>query len=305
MVGYGNSDDAAVYRIDENKVMVQTVDVFPPMVDDPFIFGEIAACNSLSDVYAMGAEPNICMNILAYPKNMELQYVKSILEGGYSKVNEANAVIAGGHTLNDDEPKYGLSVTGITDIKNVLRNDTAKEGDLLILTKPLGNGIINNAYKAGRVEYKYMENAIKYMRTLNKYAYDVMKRYKISSCTDITGFGLMGHSYEMAKGSNKTIEIFSKEVPLLGGVLDAATKENLPGGTFRNMSYVGEDIKISPTVSENLINVLFNPETSGGLLIAIPEKNAKDLISNLKDSVDYAEIIGQVKEKQDKAINVC
>ncbi len=304
LVGYGNSDDAAVYKIDENKVMVQTVDVFPPMVDDPFIFGEIAACNSLSDVYAMGAEPNLCMNILAYPKNMELQYVKNILEGGYSKVNEANAVIAGGHTLNDDEPKYGLSVTGITDINKVLRNDAAKEGDLLILTKPLGNGIINNAYKAGKVEFKYMENAIKFMRMLNKYAYDVMKKYKVNSCTDITGFGLLGHSYEMASGSNKSIEIFSKEVPLLNGVLDAAVKENLPGGTFRNIKYVGEDISISPTVSENLINVLFNPETSGGLLISLPEKNALELQKNLKDSVEYAEIVGQVKEKNDKAINI-
>jgi selenide,water dikinase len=177
LVGYGNSDDAAVYKIDEKKVMVQSVDLFPPMVDDPYLFGQIAASNSLSDIYAMGASPNLCMNILAFPSDMNLEYVRSILEGGYEKVIEAGAVIAGGHTLNDNEPKYGLSVTGITDIDKVLRNDKAKEGDLLILTKPIGNGIINNAFKGGYIPKIATDKAIEYMVALNKYAYEIMSKY--------------------------------------------------------------------------------------------------------------------------------
>jgi selenide,water dikinase len=304
LVGYGSSDDAAVYKIDEKKVLVQSVDLFPPMVDDPYLFGQIAASNSLSDIYAMGASPNLCMNILAFPSDMNLEYVRSILEGGYEKVIEAGAVIAGGHTLNDNEPKYGLSVTGITEIDKVLRNDNAKEGDLLILTKPIGNGIINNAFKGGHIPKEATDKAIEYMAMLNKSAFEIMSKYKVNSCTDITGFGLLGHLYEMAVGSGKTLEIFKSKVPILGGAVELAMPDIIPGGTLRNKSYVGADISLDTKISENLLNVYFNPETSGGLLISLPEKQALKLISDLKQSLECAEIIGQVKKRDVTSIQI-
>jgi selenide,water dikinase len=244
------------------------------------------------------------MNILAFPSDMNLEYVRSILEGGYEKVIEAGAVIAGGHTLNDNEPKYGLAVTGIADIDQILRNDNAQEGDLLILTKPIGNGIINNAFKGGHIPKIATDKAIEYMVTLNKYAYEIMSKYKVNSCTDITGFGLLGHLYEMATGSEKSIDIFKSKVPMLDGAFELAMPSIIPAGTLRNKSYVGADISIDTNISENQLNVFFNPETAGGLLISLPEKEAMKLISDLNQSIECAKIVGQVNKRDNTTIHI-
>lgn len=305
LVGYDSSDDSAVYKINDEQVMVQSVDLFPPMVDDPYDFGQIAAANALSDIYAMGAEPKLCLNIFAFPEEMNIKHVKSILEGGYNKVMEAGAVIGGGHTLKDHEPKYGLAVTGFARPEEILNNDSAKEGDVIILTKPIGNGIINNAAKKDLVSKLQQDMALKYMKMLNKYAYEIMKNYNsINSCTDITGFGLIGHIYEMATGSNKSIEILSDKVPLLDGTMDMAKLGILPGGARSNMAYVGKAVKANSKVSEDLIKVLHDPQTSGGLLISLPEKEGIKLQKELFEKTGVAEIVGVVNKKGEHPIIV-
>lgn len=295
LVGFETSDDAAVYRISDELAIIQTVDLFPPIVDDPYDFGRIAAANALSDVYAMGGYPKLAMNILCYPEDLPADTVQSILRGGYEKVMEAGAIIAGGHSIKDHEPKYGLSVTGFVHPEKILTNSGAKPGDLLILTKALGTGIINTAAKAGLVTPSTILAAIDSMAMLNKRAYELMLGFPVNGCTDVTGFGLLGHAYEMAAGSGVTIVLDAAAMPLLPQARDMASMGIIPAGAYANRQYLEPKLLADPTLPLDLLDVLYDPQTSGGLLISLPEKDAIRLLSMLKDELPCAELVGEVE----------
>jgi len=304
LVGFDTNDDASVYKIDENTVIIQTVDIFPPVVDDPYQYGQISAVNSLSDVYAMGVISKFGMNILCIPENLPKDIVQGILQGGYEKSIEADAIITGGHTIKDSEPKYGLSVTGFANPSDIITNSNAKPGDILILTKALGTGILTTAAKSGLLddrEYKEMVNS---MVTLNKYAAVCMKRFFVNSCTDITGFGLLGHAYEMASGSGCTIRFLSENIPVLNGTVNMAKMGIIPAGAYSNRAYLDHKVFIKDTVPLALSDVFFDPQTAGGLLISIPEKDGINLLSALNDIIPLARVIGVVEEYKDYRIYV-
>ena len=298
IVGLDTSDDAAVYKINKELAMIQTLDFFTPVVDDPYTFGQISAANSLSDVYAMGGEPKLAMNIVCFPNCLSTDVLAEILKGGHDKVIEAGALIVGGHTVEDDEPKYGLSVTGFVHPDKVLSNSNAKAGDILIITKPLGLGIINTAIKGELIDESTYEEAVKIMSTLNKYAKEAIDRVGgINSLTDVTGFGLLGHSLEMAMGSNVTIKINHKNVPILEKALEYAGMGLIPAGAYSNRNYVGENVYINEGIAKNVEDVLFDPQTSGGLLISIAKEKADILMEELKSTPTEFAIIGEVLEK--------
>ena len=298
IVGLDTSDDAAVYKINKELAMIQTLDFFTPVVDDPYTFGQISAANSLSDVYAMGGEPKLAMNIVCFPNCLSTDVLAEILKGGHDKVIEAGALIVGGHTVEDDEPKYGLSVTGFVHPDKVLSNSNAKAGDILIITKPLGLGIINTAIKGELIDESTYEEAVKIMSTLNKYAKEAIDRVGgINSLTDVTGFGLLGHSLEMAMGSNVTIKINHKNVPILEKALEYAGMGLIPAGAYSNRNYVGENVYINEGIAKNVEDVLFDPQTSGGLLISIAKEKADLLMEELKSTPTEFAIIGEVLEK--------
>jgi len=305
IVGYEHSDDAAVYRIDKDKALIQTLDFFTPVVDDPFIFGSIAAANSLSDIYAMGGKPILAMNIVCFPNCLDMEILGEILRGGYEKVAESGAILVGGHSVEDDEPKYGLSVTGITNPENVLTNAGAKEGDILILTKPLGSGILNTAIKGEIIEKKHYDEVVKTMSKLNMYAAIPFNSLNINAVTDITGFGLIGHLVEMAKGSNTTMVINTKSVPFIDGAIYYANMGIIPAGMYGNREYFEDDVKYIDTSYKNSPNcdVLYDPQTSGGLLISLPESQALEYLKIINSTQDIkCEIIGRVEKKKDKYI---
>lgn len=293
-----------MYRINDELAMIQTVDFFPPIVDDPYTFGQIAAANSISDIYAMGGVPKLAMNLICFPSCLNLEIMEQILQGGYSKVIEAGAIIAGGHTIEDEEPKYGLCVTGYAHPKDVLANSTANEGDILVLTKSLGTGILSTAAKADMLtaeEYKLM---VRLMSHLNRYAQEAMMPSRPSACTDITGFGFLGHTCEMAKGSGKTIEIFSENVPIVPAARRFAQEGIIPGGAYNNMAYLKDDVEIAASVPLDLSDALYDPQTSGGLLIAVSEAEAQTLCRRLSDSGEEAHIVGYIKKFDGKSIRV-
>lgn len=299
IVGYDTNDDACVYKVSDDLAIVQTLDFFPPIVDDPYTFGKIAAANALSDIFAMGAEAKLAMNILCVSTKMEREDVHELLRGGYEKVYEAGAVISGGHTIQGEEPKYGLSVTGFAHPEKFLKNSSAKEGDVLILTKPLGIGIITTAAKADMAEKEAYKQAIENMCTLNKTARDIMMNFNVNSCTDVTGFGLLGHCCEMAEGSGKTIEIFSNSVPRLEGVHELAEMGILPEGMYRNREFAKNRVYNKVGIDLATEDIFYDPQTSGGLLISVPERESSKLLSMLKDNVPCAEIVGQVLKRQE------
>lgn len=302
LMGYDTSDDACVYQINETTAAIQTVDFFPPMVDDPYVFGQIAAANALSDVYAMGGNPALAMNLICFPSCLEVSVLQSILEGGYSKVREAGAVIAGGHTISDPTPKYGLCVTGFAHPKDILFNSTAQAGDVLILTKPLGIGIMNTASKAEMLKESQMKQASDIMTTLNKYAKISMEGLEVHACTDVTGFGLAGHSYEMALGSNKTLEIHTNQLPVIKEALEFAALGIIPEGMYHNLAYLMGKFDYKNVLSQNLQDLLFDPQTSGGLLISLSEKDAKEYLNRMEQYTPWTRIIGQVTDKQEKEL---
>ena len=304
LIGFESSDDAAVYRIDDNTALIQTVDLFPPMVDDPYHFGQIAAANALSDVYAMGGTPRLAMNILCYPEDLPGEIVRDIMQGGYEKVMEAGAVIAGGHSLKDHEPKYGLCVTGFAKPEEILTNSNAKPGDLLILTKPLGTGILTTAAKAGLVGEGTVAAIVESMAMLNKRACEIMKNYPVHSCTDVTGFGLLGHAYEMGAGSGVTIQLDAAAMPLLPEARDMARMGIVPAGAYANRAYLEAKLKIEPTVPLDLLDIMFDPQTSGGLLIAVPEDQAAGLLADLQSEIPAATIIGRVTPAESHTIYI-
>ena len=295
LVGYESSDDAAVYRVSDELAMIQTVDFFPPMVDDPYSFGQIAAANALSDVYAMGGSPCMAMNLLTFPNCLPLEAVQGILQGGAEKVLEAGAVIAGGHSIEDVEPKYGLCVTGLINPKDVLTNDGVQVGDILILTKPLGTGIMTTAAKAELLTEEENLAMIKLMSTLNKYAGEASRAFHLHGCTDITGFGLLGHAAEMIANKAVTLELWSASVPVLPKALELATMGIIPAGAYRNRDYVGDKVLVEGSLAQSLEDVLYDPQTSGGLLFSVESSEVRSLLASLKNAGVEAGAIGEIK----------
>lgn len=295
LVGFDKKDDALVYKVSEDKVMIQTVDFFPPMVDDPYIFGQIAATNALSDIYAMGGSPSLAMNLLCFPSCLDSSIMHDILSGGYSKVQEAGAIIAGGHTIADPTPKYGLCVTGFAHPNEILTNSNAQTGDLLVLTKPLGIGILNTANKADLLSKAEIKSLTEIMTTLNKNAQECLSGLTVNACTDVTGFSLIGHSYEMASGSNKTIKLFTNEIPTLNRVLEFAEMGIIPEGMYNNYEYLKNIFTLSNNISQGIQDILLDPQTSGGLLVSLPEKDALEYISRMNCYTPWAKIIGTVE----------
>ena len=297
LVGTDTSDDAAVYKISEDQALIQTLDFFTPVADDPYDFGQIAAANALSDVYAMGGTPKTALNIVAFPKDMDVEILGEILRGGADKVMEAGAVLAGGHTIQDDTPKYGLSVTGFVDPKKFWKNYGAQTGDKLILTKPLGAGIINTAIKADLVSEEARTAVLASMKLLNRSACEVFREFEIHACTDITGFGLGGHATEMAAASDRTIVIDTEKLPLFPDVEMYASMGLIPGGAYRNREYANKTgVKSSAVLWKE--DVVFDPQTSGGLLAAVKEQDVSHIMEKLNAAGLQAGVIGEVTDRQ-------
>ena len=304
LVGFDESDDAAVYRVSDDVAMVQTVDFFPPVVDDPYTFGQIAAANALSDVYAMGGVPKLAMNLLAFPSCLPLEAVGEILAGGASKVAEAGAVIAGGHSIEDPEPKYGLCVTGLVHPHRVLTNSGGKEGDILVLTKPLGTGILTTAAKAELLEEGDYREMVAVMTTLNRAAAEAAVPLRPNACTDITGFGLMGHAKELAEGSGLTVELWPNRVPILPKALELARDGIIPAGAYRNLDFAGPEVERAGEFPQEVLDCLYDPQTAGGLLVSIPEDRAEELLRRLADSGVPPAAVGAVRPRGEKLLRI-
>ena len=304
LVGYDSSDDAAVYKVSDDVAMIQTVDFFPPVVDDPYTFGQIAATNALSDVYAMGGQPTLAMNLLAFPSCLPVEAVGDILAGGASKVVEAGAVIAGGHSIEDQEPKYGLCVTGLVHPSRILTNSGAKEGDILVLTKPLGTGILSTAAKAELLEEKAYKQMVELMTTLNKYAAQAVGPIALSACTDVTGFGLVGHVKEMAEGCGSTIELWAGKIPIVPKALELARDGIIPAGAYRNMDFTANDTLEDSAVPREVLDCLYDPQTAGGLLLSVPEGKLQELLTRLTDAGVPAAAVGAVVSRREKLVHI-
>ncbi|SHH66741.1 selenophosphate synthase [Sporanaerobacter acetigenes DSM 13106] len=304
IIGLDTSDDAAVYKVNDDLAIIQTLDFFTPVVDDPYTFGQIAATNSLSDVYAMGGKPIMAMNIVCFPNCLSPDVLVQILKGGHDKVQEAGAILVGGHTVEDDEPKYGLSVTGFVHPDEVLANGGARSGDLLVLTKPIGTGIINTAIKGGLADEKSYDEAVKVMTTLNKYAKDAIDKVGVNGCTDITGFGLLGHSLEMAMASSVSLKIDHDKISLIEGALYFAQMGLVPAGAYKNEAYIGDRVKFLREIPVEKKDILFDPQTSGGLLISVSEDKVDKLLEELKNTPTSFSVVGEVLEKRDHYIYV-
>jgi len=295
LVGFDKSDDASVYKVSDDLALVQTVDFFPPIVDDPYTFGRIAAANALSDVYAMGGEPKLCLNIMAVPEDMPGDAVREILRGGYDAVYDAGALITGGHTILDPEPKYGLAVTGFVHPERVLTNAGARPGDVLVLTKPLGTGVLSTGQKAELLSAEGEALMISLMTTLNKAARDIMVGFRVHACTDVTGFGLLGHLTEMTQGSGVEAALDVGAIDLIAEAGELARTGILPAGMYRNRSFAEPwvDAGDTPLWQQDL---LYDPQTSGGLLMAVDPADADSLLSALGDAVPSAQRIGRVED---------
>ncbi len=302
LVGFEKSDDACVYKVSDSLALVQTLDFFPPIVDDPYTFGQIAAANALSDVYAMGGTPKLALNIMCVPQDMPKSAVQQMLAGGYDKVYEADALIAGGHSIYDDEPKYGLCVTGFIHPERVLKNSGAVPGDVIILTKPLGIGVMTTAHKQGKLSDEGMEACVRSMTTLNKNARDIMVNFDVHACTDVTGFSLLGHGLEMAQGSNATIVFDTAGIDFMDEAIYHAKQGIAPGGTQRNRAFAQTHVDCRHP--EYIQNLLYDPQTSGGLLIAVDAKHADELLSKLSGKVISAQRVGHVEAFDGVSIHV-
>ena len=298
-----SSDDAAVYKIDEQNALVQTVDIITPVVDDPYMYGQIAAANSLSDIFAMGARVATAMNIVGFDGcNHPKSVLKEILEGGQSKVKECGGVVVGGHTIETPEMLYGLSVSGFVHPQKIYRNDTPRVGDLLILTKPLGMGILTTAIKADMLSLNSVKNIAHILSQLNYKASIIMQEYDVSACTDITGFGLLGHSAEMAD-DKVTIKFDLGSIPNMDEAKEMADMGIIPAGTYNNMSYLKDKVKYNKELDDDII--LYDAQTSGGLLIAVSPRDATKILERLKDvGYEYSCVIAQIYEKEEELLVV-
>ncbi len=298
LVGLGAPDDAAVYRLGPTTGIIQTLDFFPPVVDDAYAFGAIAAANAMSDVYAMGGEVMFALNIAAWRDDLPLETLSDIFRGAAEQVAQAGAAIAGGHTITDDEPKFGLAVTGYVHPDRVVTKGNVRPGDLLVLTKPLGSGLITTAGKNGVASPEHLQNAIDWMSRLNRGAATSMREVEIKAATDITGYGLLGHAYEMAEASNVALQFQADALPVLEGALDYARQHQIPGGAGRNKLYLEGKVEFVRPLDEALLEILFDPQTSGGLLIAVPPALLPRLLLAFTSYSTSHWVIGQaVKER--------
>jgi len=306
LIGFSGRDDAAVYQLDREKALVSTVDFFSPMVEDACLFGKIAAANALSDIYAMGGRPVFALNLVCFPEALDKKFLAEMLSGGAAKVLEADTVIAGGHSIYDREPKYGLAVTGIIDPKRILRNDSCRDGDLLILTKPLGAGLVMSAFREGAAPAEIVKAATDSMQRLNRYAAEkiiaLAGSAQVHACTDVTGFGLAVHASEMA-GEKHTLLIDSNSLPILCGALGFAENRYITGGGHRNRNYMKGKADVS-ALSPALSEIVFDPQTSGGLLIAAPAEVARELCDAIARDDPAAAIIGEVTPRRENAVVV-
>ena len=303
--GFDTVGDAGVYRLNGDTALVQTVDVLTPIADDPFVFGKIAAANSLSDIYAMGATPITALNIVGFPTKLDMKYLEQIIRGGMEVAEEANVALLGGHTIKDEDLKYGMSVTGIVHPEKMITNDRARPGDVLILTKPIGTGVISTALKAGRASAEAIEQINQSMISLNRAASECMVEIGAHACTDITGFGLLGHAAQMAQASDVSLKIKATDVPMFPEAIDCIVAGLVPAGTKKNAQFIRPQVEIDPAVGENLSLLLCDAQTSGGLLISVDSKDAENLLKNLHDrGVTKAQIIGEVVSQKEKVIYV-
>ncbi len=296
LVGFDTRDDAAVYRIAPEIALISTVDYITPPVDDPYWFGQIAAANSLSDVYAMGGKPLTALNLVMFPsKKLDMEFLKDILRGGNNKVREAEASMAGGHSVDDNEPKYGLAVTGSVHPERILTNCGARVGDALILTKPLGTGVLFNSNRSGKLAYSELEAILPQIAALNRQAIDVALTFDIHACTDVTGFGILGHTLELAQGSDVQIDLIYDHLPFYPNALRMYQKGETTGSNKANKKLVAGYFEMAASKSAAEQELLFDPQTSGGLLLVIPDSQADDLISRLKKAgVEIAVRVGEV-----------
>lgn len=304
IAGFENAEDAGVYKLTDDIAIVQTVDFFTPIVDDPYLFGQIAAANALSDVYAMGGKPIVAMNIVGFPvSKLDISVLKKILEGGLEKIKEAEVTLVGGHSVEDSELKYGLSVTGTIHPDKVVRNTGAKAGDSIVLTKPLGTGIISTAIKANLASSESVNEIVKSMTALNRVASEIMQETGVNACTDITGFGLIGHICEMITGEKKVgVELYVDKIPIFSGVEELVKMGMVPGGAYRNKDFRIKFVEMSDKMPDWIKDVLFDPQTSGGLLISVPANKANDMVSKmnkagLKDTAVIGKVVDEPKGK--------
>ena len=306
MIGLDRADDAGVYKISDDLALIQTVDFFTPIVDDPYWFGQIAAANALSDVYAMGGEPKTAMNLVAFPVDeMDLSVLREIIQGGIDKLKEASVALVGGHSIQDKEIKYGLSVTGVVHPERVLAKKTVRPGDRLILTKPLGTGIINTAVKAEMAASDLIERVTRLMAALNRDAAQIMSGFDVSACTDVTGFGFLGHLAEMIEGAGVGAKVDAHSVPIIAEALGFASMGLIPAGAHNNRSFRENMIDIAEGVPRELVDVFFDPQTSGGLLISVNQDAADDLVQALKEEgVGDACLVGEVMDGPEEKIEV-
>jgi len=305
-VGLDKADDAGVYKVTDDLAIIQTVDFFTPIVDDPYWFGQIAAANALSDVYAMGGVPKTAMNLVAFPiKDMDISVLRQIIQGGLDKMKEAGVVLVGGHSVEDKELKYGLSVTGFIHPDRILTKKNLKNGDRLILTKPLGTGIINTAIKGGLASREIIDTVTRLMATLNRDAAEIMNDYPVHACTDITGFGLLGHIAEMIIDTGFSVKLTSKAIPIIPETLEYAGMGLVPAGTYNNREFRECMVDFAPSVDRLVQDVLFDPQTSGGLLICVDRENVDELLEKLKKKgMANAAIIGDVATEPKERIIV-
>lgn len=305
LVGLETGDDGAVYRLREDLAIIQTLDFFTPIVDDPYQFGQVAAANSLSDVYAMGGKPILALNILCFPNCLSTDVMEAILKGGADKVIEAGAVLVGGHSVEDNEPKYGLSVTGTVHPNRIMTNKGSKPGDRLILTKPLGSGILNTAIKADMISKEAQKEVLRIMTLLNDTGIQATENINVHACTDITGFGLIGHALEMAEGSEMSLVLNEKNIPIISETREKAEMGLIPGGMYRNKAYFSPKVQAGISTSEVLLDIMYDPQTSGGLLLSIPKEEVNEVLNYLEKHhpCAYADI-GEVIEKREKAIYI-
>ena len=282
-MGIETSDDAAIYKINDETAMIQTVDFFTPVVDDPYTFGQIAAANALSDVYAMGGDPKVALNIVCFPNCLDVEILGEILRGGADKVKETGAVLVGGHSVQDDEPKYGLCVSGFVHPDKVYKNHGAAAGDVLILTKKVGSGVINTAVKGGMASAEAEAAAVAVMSRLNKTAKRVSEKYTVHACTDITGFGVIGHCCEMAEASGVSLELYTRSINYIEGAVEYASMGLVPAGAYSNMGHRQDQVE-KGGIEDVYEDLLYDPQTSGGLLFAVPEGEAEAFLGELKEA---------------------
>jgi selenide,water dikinase len=305
IVGFDTADDAGVYRLRDDLALVQTLDFFTPIVDDPYDYGRIAALNSINDVWAMAGTPITAMAITCFPKKgVDPAILSEIMRGGLETINKYGVTLIGGHSVDNEQIMFGYSVTGVIDPNKVATNSGARPGDVIILTKPIGTGVISTGIKKGRAADSVVADSVETMLTPGKYAAEAMREFGVKAATDVTGFALLGHMWEMACASKVTIEIDAPAVPLLDGALELASQGMLTSGDKTNREYVGSDVRIDPSVDESLLKLLFDPQTAGGMLIAISEDKAEALLTSLKSNYRHARTIGRVHPKASSSIIV-